>query len=191
MANHAQKKSKKLKLATLIIIILVLILGAYFIYSKIINTTETAQTMQGKTNVKELTAEEIANKLKEKNKNIGKIIIYNEETDINELLGRPNQYTSKATFEDLRIEQTNQYLDPEYFSQEEIEEPIGGTIEVFDNEKDMKKRKEYVEAISSSMSALSEYSYGEKVYLLRLNHSLTPSEAKEYEEIFYEILNNY
>lgn len=134
------------------------------------------------------TAEELFNKIKEKNANVGRHVVYNEETDLNELLGRPNQYTSKVTFEDLRIEQTNQNLDSEYFSEEEINEPIGGTIEVFNNEEDMKKRKEYVNAISSSMSMFSEYSYGEKIYLLRLDNALTPSEAEEYEKIFYEII---
>lgn len=143
----------------------------------------------GKDNIEQnLTAEEIANKIKEKNSNVGRIVVYDEKTDINELLGRPNQYTSKATFEDLRIEQINKNLDKEYFSEEEINEPIGGTIEVFKNEKDMKKRKKYIEEITSSISVFAEYSYGEKVYLLRLNNSLTPSQAEEYKNIFYEIV---
>lgn len=134
------------------------------------------------------TAEEIANKLKERISNVGRIVVYTEETDINELLGRPNQYISKATFEDKRVEQTNQYLDEDYFSEEEINEPQGGTIEVFKNEQDMKKRKDYLEAVTSSMSVFAEYSYGENIYLLRLDKSLTPTQAKEYEEIFCEII---
>ena len=106
------------------------------------------------------------------------------------MLGRPGQYTSKATFEDIRIEQTNKNLDPEFFSELEREEPIGGTIEVFNNEKDMKKRKDYIEAFTSSMSMIAEYSYGKDRFLLRLDKSVTPSQAKEYEELFYEIIEN-
>ena len=53
----------------------------------------------------------------------------------------------------------------------------------------MKKRKDYLETITSSMSVFAEYSYAQGVYLLRLNKSLTPAQAKEYEEIFYKIIN--
>lgn len=144
-------------------------------------------------NIKEkqqLTAEEIVVKLKEKGLNIGKYVTYTEETDLNDLLGRPNQYISKTTFEVVGLEQINSNLDSEYFLEEEINEPIGGTVEVFNNEEDMKKRKEYVEAISSSMSALAEYSYSKDYVLLRLNHELTPSQAKEYEKAFYEIIED-
>ena len=134
-----------------------------------------------------ITSEEIAIKLKEKVGNVGKIVTYTEETDINKLLGRPNQYICKTTFEDTRIEQINQALDEEYFSEEERNEPIGGTIEVFKSEEDMLKRKKYLEEITSSMSAFAEYSYSQGVYLLRLSKELTPTQAKEYESVFYEI----
>lgn len=163
---------KKIKIAILIVILAVSII-----------------TLTGCQNeAKKYTAEEVYEKLKEKNQNIGRVVVYSEETDINELLGRPNQYTSKVTFEDLRVPQTNKNLDPEYFSQEEINEPQGGTIEVFESEEDMKKRKEYVEAVTSSMSVFVEYSYSDGVYLLRLDKSLTPAQAKEYEDLFYNII---
>ena len=163
---------KKIKIAILIVILAVSII-----------------TLTGCQNeAKKYTAEEVYEKLKEKNQNIGRVVVYSEETDINELLGRPNQYTSKVTFEDLRVPQTNKNLDPEYFSQEEINEPQGGTIEVFESEEDMKKRKEYVGAVTSSMSVFVEYSYSDGVYLLRLDKSLTPAQAKEYEDLFYNII---
>lgn len=72
-------------------------------------------------------------------------------------------------------------------SEEERNEPIGGTIEVFKSEEDMLKRKKYLEEITSSMSAFAEYSYSQGVYLLRLSKELTPTQAKEYESVFYEI----
>lgn len=139
------------------------------------------------TEEQKMTSEEIVTKIKEKNENVGKIVTYTEETDTNELLGRPNQYISKTTFEDIRIEQTNEYLDEEYFSEEERNEPIGGTVEVFENEEDLQNRKKYLESVTSSISAFAEYSYSQGNYLLRLNKSLTPEQAKEYEDIFYEI----
>ena len=137
---------------------------------------------------KNKTSEEIVSELKEKGLNIGKIVTYNEENDLNSLLGRPHQYTSKTTFEVIGIEQSNSNLDPEYFSEEERNEPIGGTIEVFKSEEDMKNRKNYVETVSASASIFTEYSYGSKCVLLRLNKQLTPTEAKKFEEAFYEIV---
>jgi len=176
------KKKLYLNIA-IIAIIVIIVIGIFFITK---NNDETKK--ETKSSKQNYTAGEIAEKIKEKNNNVGRIVVYNEETDLNNLLGRPNQYISKATFEDYRVEQTSKNLDPEEFSQEEINEPEGGTIEVFKSKKDMKKRKEYIEEITSSMSILTEYSYNEDVYLLRLNKSLTPSEAKEYEKIFLEIV---
>ena len=111
--------------------------------------------------------------------NIGKIVVYTVETDLNELLGRPNQYTSKVQFADNRL------------SQEFVEEndAVGGTVEVFENEKDMNNRKEYIESISSQASIFAEYTYSAGNALLRLDNELTPEQAKEYEEAFYSIMN--
>lgn len=148
----------------------------------------TFETVTQSENINQLTAVDILIKLKEKNSNIGKYVVYTEENDINSLLGRPNQYTSKVTFEDIRLEQVNKDLDPDFFTEEEINEPIGGTIEVFNNSKDMQKRKDYIESVTSSFSPLAEYNYYNDYILLRLNKGLTPSQAIEYENIFKEIL---
>ena len=174
MSSHSKSQSKVSKIIVAVIIILILVIGGYFVYSKVFNTTETTQSIN-----KELTAEEIVNKLKEKNSNIGKIVVYTAETDLNELLGRPNQYTSKVQFADNRL------------SQEFVEEndAVGGTVEVFENEKDMNNRKEYIESISSQASIFAEYIYSAGNALLRLDNELTPEQAKEYEEAFYSIMN--
>lgn len=174
MSNHSKSQSKVSNIIVAVMIILILVIGGYFVYSKVFNTTETTQSIN-----KELTAEEIVNKLKEKNSNIGKIVVYTAETDLNGLLGRPNQYTSKVQFADNRL------------SQEFVEEndAVGGTVEVFENEKDMNNRKEYIETISSQASIFAEYTYSAGNALLRLDNELTPEQAKEYEEAFYSIMN--
>lgn len=175
-----------------VIITLLIVVGILIVILNKKNTTETKETsnIEIKVKKKELTAENIVEEMKKKNENIGRILVFNEETDFNSLLGRPGQYASKATFEDVRIEQTNKELDPEFFSELEREEPIGGTLEVFNNEKDMKKRKDYIDSFTSSMSMIAEYSYGKDRFLLRLDKGITPSQAEEYEKIFYEIIDN-
>lgn len=152
----------------------------------------------------EMTAEEITNKLKEKNSNIGEIVVYTEETDINELLGRPNSYTSKTVFADNRITQPEKITMADFeeggTNEEETQryilsnnEPNGGTIEVFNNKEDMQKRKDYLSSLMSSGNAFlsSDYAY---IYsfgnvLLRIDKSLTPAQAQEYEIAFNEIMN--
>ena len=176
-----------------VIVVLLIAVGILIVSLNKKDTTETKETSNTEkveVKKKELTAENIIEEMKKKNENIGKILVFNEETDFNSLLGRPGQYTSKATFEDIRIEQTNKNLDPEFCSELEREEPIGGTIEVFNNEKDMKKRKDYIDALTSSMSMIAEYSYGKDKFLLRLDNEIMPSQAEEYEKIFYEIIEN-
>ena len=168
-----------------IIVSLCILLVAIFIL-----TNNNAKNTSSSNISKIFTAEDVVLKLKSQNPNIGTYIVYNENTDMNNLLGRPNQYTSKVTFEDIRLEQTNKTLDPEYFSEAEINEPIGGTIEVFNNAEDMQKRKTYIESVTSSISAFAEYSYSNEYILLRINKELTPSQAKEYEDILKEIFNN-
>lgn len=172
-------KKKSFIIVVTILIVFIIVGIAIFVLAK--NSNKAQEGMNLILNEKEeetLTAEKIINMLKEKNTHIGKIIIYNEETDTNNLLGRPNQYTSKIQFEDDRI------------SQEYVEEnnAKGGTIEVFENEEDMQNRKKYIESISSQMSMFAQYIYSKGNVLLRLDEELTPQQAEEYEKAFYEIL---
>lgn len=191
---------KALKVIILLVVIILVIVGAYFLFFN-----KTVETSNNNTQVK-MTAEEITNKLKEKGLNIGEIVVYTEETDTNELLGRPNQYTSKTVFADTRITQ------PEKITLEDLKndttstdaekqkfltsnnEPCGGTIEVFSNEEDMQKRKEYLNSMMSSgnafLSSSYAYIYSSNYVLLRVHKSLTPTQAQEYETAFNEIMNN-
>src|SRR5699024_7336831 len=73
--------------------------------------------------------------------NVGAIYVFDEEDDPNKQLGRPNQYVSKISWADERI-------DPHDFSDENEDEindldPVefkGGTIEGFRNTADLNKR---------------------------------------------------
>lgn len=111
---------------------------------------------------------------------MGKVETYNAENDPNELLGRPGQYTSKATFKDAKLKS-----DP---IAGELNVQDGGSVEVFEAEEEAVKREEYLKAISESAPMFAEYSYREDLVLLRLSHSLTPEQAKEYEKALQEVL---
>lgn len=173
---------KKIILIIIIVVVLLFVLGV-LIFIKKNNTTTTFTNDSQEENIKvvntkESTAEDIIKLMKEKNNNIGKIVVYNEETDLNNLLGRPNQYTSKIQFADNRLDQS--YV--------EENDAKGGTIEVFKSKEDLENRKSYIETLSASASIFVQYIYSKGNALLRLDQEITPNQASEYERIFYEVV---
>lgn len=193
------KKNLSMALAIVFVIVIALIVVFYVIPKKTEDVDASiTDSLAVDSDGNILTAEDIVTMMKAQDvvhklgtnspSIIGRIVHYTSETDLNELLGRPNQYTSKSTFEDTRLEQENLLLDPEYFSLEEINEPTGGTVEVFANEADMQKRKTYLETVTSSFSPLVEYSFSKKNVLLRINKQLTPEQANYYEQLFNEVI---
>ena len=131
-----------------------------------------------KINITELSAEEICSLFKESGIPISKIIVYNEETDVNELLGRPGSYTSKVNFADQRV------------GQNDINEnPVGGSFEIFENEKDATKRHEYIESLESGPFPPNQYKYQYKNILLRVDNALTPKQTKQYEDALTNLQN--
>ena len=96
------------------------------------------------------------------------VINYTEETDENNLLGRPNSYTSKTSFADSRLEQFGS-------------DPKGGTVEVFNNKADATSRNEYVSAFSGSVFGM--YIFQSDNVLLRISLELTSAQAEEYKTV--------
>jgi zinc-ribbon domain len=125
-------------------------------------------------------ADEVLQGLKDKDLPIGESVAYTAENDPNDLLGRPNQYTSKVTFKDTRI-------DPHSIA-DKIDVRNGGSIEVFENQDDATARKNYVESIGKAFAPAAEYTYREGTVLLRLSHQLTPKQAEEYENALRYVL---
>lgn len=126
----------------------------------------------------EVTASEVMAYLQDNTENIGDYVEYDENTDVNGLLGRPGQYTSKINFAITTLEQT----DPE--------DPKGGSIEVFSNEKDAEERYNYVQSITQSSPLFAEYDYLEGCVLLRIDYDVAPSDEKLYEDAVSDYLTS-
>lgn len=117
--------------------------------------------------------------------NVGALYVFDEEDDPNKQLGRPNQYVSKISWADERI-------DPHDFSEENEEEindldPTeykGGTIEGFKNVADLNRRYTYIKNITLNAPMLNQYMYKKGLFLMRLDKDFTPSQAKTYEKEF-------
>lgn len=122
-----------------------------------------------------LTGEEVVTALKAAGIKVEKVVTYNEETDSNNLLGRPNQYTSKSNFA-LKGDEVTKGEDPD------------NTIEVFETEEDAKARKQYIEQAIKGISFAQQYIYQKGVYVLRIDNQTTPMNAKKIEEVFYNIV---
>lgn len=116
-----------------------------------------------------VTAQSIVNKLKTKEANyMTGISIVTAANDENKLLGRPNQYTEKITWNDNRA----------------INASTNCTIEVFNNKEDATSRKTYIDAVTKSMPTLIQYTSQKDNTLLRIEGALTPTQSKEYMDIF-------
>jgi hypothetical protein len=115
-----------------------------------------------------LTAEEVIDRFVVLELPVGETIIYDEETCPNNLLGRPGQYVGKADWEDTRVDQYGDSL-------------TGGTIEVFEDEATLIKRKEYLEPFLEEAMFL-QYMFVHKNVIVRVDKELTPSQAEEYKD---------
>lgn len=139
--------------------------------------SEQKEGKEEKIDISKMSDEEIINKFVEAGFPISKIIVYTEETDENELLGRPKGYIQKTNFADSRYEQYD------------IEEnPVGGTIEIFNNAEDAKSRYEYLDSVYDMISG-RDYMYLRDNILFRIHSELTPTHAKEYEAGLDALIN--
>jgi hypothetical protein len=130
---------------------------------------EEIETIDDSTTVTDfLTEEEVLDRFVIFELPVGETIIYDEETCPNDLLGRPGQYIGKADWEDTRVDQYGDTL-------------TGGTIEVFEDEATLVKRKEYLEPFLEEAMFL-QYMFIHKNVIVRVEKELTPSQAEEYKD---------
>ncbi len=119
------------------------------------------------------TADQLLQGLKAHGLPIGASFTYNAANDLNHQLGRPGQYIGKVNFKDTRISSSEQGA--------AILVANGGSIEVFDNPTDAKKRFTYLQALSKSgVPQFVEYEYLDGVVVLRVSNLLTPDQATQY-----------
>lgn len=124
----------------------------------------------------EVTAESSMTSLQEKISNVTSIVVYDEETDPNENLGRPGQYIGKADFFDDRMEDT---------------EDNAGTIEFFSSKSDCNDRYEYLCKLSDpelGVFGVNQYIFKYDLAVFRVSFDLTPTQAEEYKAAMDEIM---
>ena len=128
----------------------------------------------------DMNASQILEKMKADGLPIGDIQVYDEDSDPNGLLGRPDEYISKASFLDTRVNDPygNGYIDGE------IDIDMGGTVETCNTAADAQAREKYLKTVTSSSGIGKMYTYTFCNVVFRVGYDLKPSEAEEYEKTF-------
>lgn len=92
--------------------------------------------------------------------------VFDEQTDPNKLLGRPNRYTEKMNFYDAR----------------DTDKKRECSIEIFRNHADAKTRFDYIEGLGKEVSWLGSYNYLHKNVLVRISYGVLPKDAEAYKQ---------
>lgn len=100
---------------------------------------------------------------------VTKTVTLTEDSDPNELLGRPNGYEAATVLYDSRAEC------------DELGVDCGATLETWPNADAAQERADYIDSLGA---IANEYDYVDGPYVLRVTGELKPSEAAEYEAAF-------
>lgn len=139
------------------------------------STTPTATPTPTPTPTKDVSANAVAAAIRSKVPTVTATTSLTAETDVNQLLGRPNGYSQATVLTDSRGDCPADGPGTD----------CGATIEVWGSQADAQARADYIQAILKQSTALgSEYdSVGGNV-LLRVTGKLTPDQAKQYQDAF-------
>ena len=141
----------------------------------------------------DISTTKIMERIAQKLPSITDVINYSEVDDPNEIMGQPNQYTSKSSWEDNRI----------YHSSE-----FAGTIEVFNNTKDAELREQHLAKYRESCEqAVSAEKYGSAIksgwncedyrvfrkdaVVIRLSVAFSENQMNEYMTEFENIIDKF
>lgn len=149
------------------------------------DSTEGTTPMEEQAPV-ELTAGEALDQLRNLNQNVTDVLVWDESTDSNGLLGRPGEYVSKADFSDGRVKELWET------EEERMESGLaGGTLETFSSESDCTKRLDHLKKFMGAdmgVFGLNQYVYKYPKAIFRVSFDVVPSEAEIYKGQMDEIL---
>ena len=122
------------------------------------------------TTIRVPTAREFIAGFKRRGLPVGKVICYTDETDPNDLLGRPGGYVEKCDWADTREEQ----ILPD--------DPVGGSIETFETPGGAVQRADYLRAFEGPTALSTGYTYvpNNAIWVLRIDSELTRRQANAY-----------
>jgi hypothetical protein len=127
------------------------------------------------------TARQYATALKSKLPRVRRIIVLTEDTDPNNMLGRPNGYVSAAVLIDPQGESP--------CSGQNVGAECGAKVEVWPNVADAAARIKYVQQQLKQMPMLgTEYDYQAGPAVLRIHGTVKPSIARTYQRAWRAVV---
>lgn len=138
-------------------------------------TSTTTFGTTSPSSVKVATASAAAVALSESIPEVTKVVDLTEDTDVNNLLGRPNGYLAATVLYDSRAtcDSSGPGVD------------CGAVIEQFPNAASAQRRSDYIQKVRGAAQGLGqEYNTVSGGLLLRVSGDLKPSAAKRYKEVF-------
>jgi hypothetical protein len=156
--------------STIIGLVLIGLLVGYASNTNIYDTSTQPKVDKG------ITASDVVKALKKNDLPIGDQLVYTAESDPDKLMGQTGQYTSKVHFID-----TTQQEDTKVVMLN------GGSVEIFENNKDAINRINYISKLAKSEPMYDEYDYVQGKILLRLTKNLPSTHGKKYEDALKKI----
>ena len=138
-------------------------------------TSKSPVPSQSSSQVPLETASDYANALMPLIPSVQKIVVFTENNDPNNLIGRPNGYESAATMFDERLKGSRLGVDD------------GATVEVYKNSTAARARFKYIDGIQKSIPSIHDYMILQGNVLFRISGDLKPSQYDQYEAAFHKI----
>lgn len=164
------KMSKKLKIFIFLLLICFVAIGS----SCADNNSYAISIKNNSENNQVLRAAQVVEALKSAKLPISKIEYFTSETDLENLLGKPNQYIEKVGWIDTRIKSNSD------------DNLVGGGIEVFESAELLRKRKSQWLAKEQEFGFQNYYLENKNVLMI-LDSSLTQNQIADYEKVFRDL----
>lgn len=128
----------------------------------VVSACQTGSTGNVAVKPEKLKVDQVVKAFKAANLPLGQLAFFTAASDPQKLLGKPNQYVEKATWQTT--------------------EKMVHAVEGFAAEADLQARKAAVEAAARSGAQPAEYVYAHKNILLRIHHEMIPETAGKFEQ---------
>jgi hypothetical protein len=122
--------------------------------------------------------QKVAESLKAQIAKIGKVVKITEDSDANDLIGRPGQYDAATFMQDTRLPCTAKD------NYDELSIDCGAKVERWASTKDAKARAADIRQKLKAYGLGAEYDYVRDGLVLRVSGDIKPSQAKKYEAAF-------
>ena len=165
------------KIVAIIVVAVAVAGGAYYLGTSSGGDKNSPDTAQEETKKEGVDVAQVLAKVKQRFNTVDETKVYTETNDPNNSVGKPGKYQAGGAFRDKRARQSSDSLlsespEPDWGTDE------GGSIEVYENEVDAKRRVEYLKNFQEGFLDSGAVAQAGKV-VIRASSYLTNSQQQE------------